>query len=104
MGSMARQRRAARFLDEFGEELLKKYGLKTGCCVKECFIAFDDGDDVVRIFYAVADTKGVEIELSDPTIYYDPEEGGEGAVARLCDFLEISEEKAAERLRKVELL
>lgn len=62
------------FIEEFGEEILAKYGLDVGGCILSRRLVYDDGSypGFVRIHYRMC-VNGVKADLISSDHFYNPE-------------------------------
>jgi hypothetical protein len=107
MGSMVRQERSFRFIEEFQEDAKKAYapGPEGGKVFTSFGLGFDESDEVVRLYWT-ATFDGVQRDFTSDSfpIFFDPEQDEEDCIERIMDVFEMDRETAVNRLAEASLV
>ena len=101
MGSISRQSRCDRFINEFEEDLLKKHSIQNPCILGQSLGVFDATE---QVFLFVSLQNGeIEEELIQPYPFFDPEEPSQDSIARIVEQLGITPAMAKKRFKRAGL-
>jgi hypothetical protein len=103
MGDIATTDRCDRFISEFNQDAIAKYGLNASW-VKSQGLGLHEGWKEVHLYFLLDIGDGeVEVMLVSP-IFFAADECEDDLVERVVELFEIDEETARERLRRTEVL
>ena len=104
MGDSARMDRAARFQQEFHEEL-QDHTLSDNPKILLKSQAFNQDIDGYLRLYVGLEVDGRHMEMmNDDVVFFDPEEPEEDMVCRVEELFELREDTARRRLKKAGLI
>lgn len=105
MGTVSRQSRSGRFIQEFGADVVAKDRIdseKAWKCASQS-LGVNDADGCVSMYFTLKCVEtGEEIVLTDGYVVFDPE-SDENLVEALAYQLDLSEEEVAPRVERADL-
>ncbi len=103
MGSLSRMSRCERFIVEFGQDAITKYGINAAWVTNQ-FLGWLDAVEEVRLFViAKYGDNEIELMLSTPVFFW-PEEDAEFTIERVSSLFDLDRDTAALRLRRARLI
>ena len=102
MGSVSRERRCRRFIEEFNISAVLVYDMTDFACVVKNGLNMNDQQLVY--FYALLQHGERQEEVLIDVCIYDPEEEDYNAIMRTCDLLKLEEYEVVARMKKVDLI
>jgi hypothetical protein len=103
MGDIATTDRCDRFISEFAQDAIAKYGLNASW-VKNQGLGVHEGWQEVHLYVLLdGGDDGMEVMLESP-IFFAADEREDDLVERVIELFEIDEATARERLRRAELI
>ncbi len=103
MGSLSRLNRCERFLEEFRQDALLRFGWKECPAVASNDLGIDYDAECVK-FYLTLEWNEREEEVCLDMILYGPEWEDEEVVRATADYFELDSSLVVERLKKAKLI
>ncbi len=103
MGSLSRMNRCERFVEEFKDDALRRFGWPENPSVVSSSLGVDYEEECVR-FYLMFRWNEREEEVCLDQVFYYPENFEDDTVRMVVDYFEIEQDQAIERLKKAQLI